>query len=114
MTIMPAVVLSCICLCCNVVLTVFGMATAQNITVALQSFGQLLFNCYWFMFTIGALTTVSEWKKIRTSTVKKIFYTFTFPLFMFTYIPISTTALFKKVHWTPIEHRVAIGLDHVR
>ena len=114
MTIMPAVVITASCLVCNVTLTVFGIITAQNIIIALQSFGQLLFNSYWFMFALGALTTISEWKNIHTSTLKKIFYSFTFPLFMFTYIPISVTALFKKVRWTPIEHRVAIGLDHVR
>lgn len=114
MTIMPAVIVTALCLVCNVTLTVFGIITAQNIAIALQSFAQLAFNCYWFMFAVGALTTISEWKKIHTSTFKKIFFAFTFPLFMFTYIPISVTALFKRVHWTPIEHRVAIGLDHVR
>lgn len=31
-------------------------------------------------------------------------YTFSFPLFMFTYIPISFAALFMKVEWKPIRH----------
>ena len=35
---------------------------------------------------IGLITTLTEWKKIHCSGWKKIAYTFTFPLFMFTYI----------------------------
>ena len=35
---------------------------------------------------------------------RKIFYLFTFPIFMLTYIPISIVAIFKKVTWKPIEH----------
>jgi ABC-type uncharacterized transport system permease subunit len=38
------------------------------------------------------------------SALKKILYTFTFPIFMFTYIPISAVALVKKVEWKPICH----------
>ena len=35
-------------------------------------------------------------------------YTFTFPIFMLTYIPISLVALFsRKVQWKPIEHHRA-------
>ena len=43
-----------------------------------------------------------------------IVYTFTYPLFMMTYIPISIAALFGKVEWKPIQHRVAKTLDEVR
>ena len=31
-------------------------------------------------------------------------YLFTFPIFMFTYVPISAVALVKKVEWKPIYH----------
>jgi hypothetical protein len=56
---------------------------------------------------VGAITVITEWKIIRTTTWKKIFYVFTFPLFMFTYMPIALTVLFKKVEWKPIEHNVS-------
>ena len=52
----------------------------------------------------GAITMVSEWKQIHLSTAKKLLYTFTFPLFMFTYIPISACALVRRVEWKPIYH----------
>jgi len=38
--------------------------------------------------------------------VKKILYIFSFPIFIFTYVPISIIALFKKVEWKPIAHSV--------
>ena len=48
---------------------------------------------------------ISEWKKIHCHAAKKILYLFTFPLFMFTYVPISIYALFAKVEWKPIIHK---------
>ena len=45
-----------------------------------------------------------QWKQIRMPGYKKILYVFTFPVFMFTYIPISLAALVQKVEWKPIYH----------
>ena len=75
--------------------------------VAFESVGQMLLNMYLTLFVLGAITTVTEWKRIHTKAVKKVLYAFTFPLFMFTYIPISFAALFSKGEWKPIEHRVS-------
>lgn len=52
----------------------------------------------------GLLTVLSEWKHIDAAPWKKLGYVFTFPLFMFTYIPISIAALVQKVEWKPIYH----------
>ena len=35
---------------------------------------------------------------------KKVLYLAVFPLFLFTYAPITIIALFKPVEWTPIAH----------
>ena len=59
---------------------------------------------YISLFTFGAATTITEWKKIAATTKQKIFYTFTFPLFLFTYVPIAIVALVRKVEWRPIKH----------
>ena len=45
-----------------------------------------------------------EWKSIALPARKKLLYVLLFPVFMFTYIPISLAALVKKVEWTPIYH----------
>ena len=69
---------------------------------------------YGILFLLGLITTLTEWKSIHCSSWKKIAYAFTFPLFMFTYIPISVVALFKDVEWKPIAHTVVKSLDDVR
>lgn len=59
------------------------------------------------LFLFGAVTMLTEWKQIDGPLWKKLLYTFTFPLFMMTYIPISFAALFGKVEWKPIRHGVS-------
>ena len=56
------------------------------------------------LFIFSAFATVSEWKRIRASGFKKILYAFTFPLFIFSFIPAAAVALFKKVEWKQIRH----------
>lgn len=68
---------------------------------------------YLLMFAIGALTCITEWKKINCSWWKKILYLFTFPLFMFIYIPISFIAFFKKVEWKPIIHNANLTIEEI-
>ena len=59
---------------------------------------------YLGLFIFSAFATVSEWKRIRANGFKKIFYAFTFPLFIFSFIPAAAVALFKKVEWKQIRH----------
>jgi cellulose synthase/poly-beta-1,6-N-acetylglucosamine synthase-like glycosyltransferase len=61
-------------------------------------------NFYFGMAAYGALTVISEWKRIQTTAARKIEFIWVFPLFMATYIPISIIALKRKVEWTPIAH----------
>jgi cellulose synthase/poly-beta-1,6-N-acetylglucosamine synthase-like glycosyltransferase len=113
MSIMPALLLSVFGLSFNLAMGVLGLITNQDVMPAvissLKSFG----SSYLLMFGIGILTTVTEWKQIHTTTPKKLFYTLTFPVFMFTYIPIALSALFGKVEWKPIEHRVSVSLEEL-
>lgn len=105
--IMPAFVLSATAIVCNVTAAILGAVHGEDLTIALWSVGQMLLNMYLTLFVLGAITTATEWKRIHTKAVKKVLYAFTFPLFMFTYIPISFAALFSKGEWKPIEHRVS-------
>lgn len=63
---------------------------------------------YTSMFAMGALTLLLEWKRIHATKKQKIRSLFTFPFFMFTFLPIAATAIFRKFQWTPIKHSVAI------
>ena len=71
----------------------------------LRGFSLLIPGAYGMLLVFSLFITVSEWKKIKAGAFKKIFYAFTFPLFMFTFLPVAIVALFKKVEWKPIEHK---------
>ena len=83
--------------------------TTDSVLLAatVSSIFMTIFNFCAILFLFGALTAITERKNIHCSTGKKILYCFTFPLFMFTYIPISFAAFFCKGEWKPIEHRVS-------
>lgn len=118
MTVAPAVVVSLICIGVNAAFLIYSIMNVQLVTnilsICIKSICFAGVNFYFSFFLLGFLTTITEWKEIKCDPVKKIFYTFTFPLFMFTYLPISVVALFKKVEWTPITHTIVKTLDEVR
>ena len=62
----------------------------------------------------GLFTTVTERKHIHCPQKWRIVTNlFTFPIFMFTYIPLTVAALFLKVDWVPTPHDVSVTLDEV-
>lgn len=72
--------------------------------VPLLSIAQWGGRIYATLFVMGLIAAITESKRIHTSTVNKMKYLFTFPLFQFTYVPISMLALFVKVKWEPTKH----------
>jgi len=114
MNTMPAIILSVICGFVNIGGAVYSLLKGDNILYLLQSISQSILNMYLVLFLSGCITTITEWNRIYCSTLKKCLYIFTFPLFMFTYIPISIIALFKKVEWKQIHHSESKTLDDVR
>ena len=113
MNIMPAFILTVMLLSTSVSAIIFGILGIGNPAPVIKSlFGYISFT-YSIMFLMGLITIISEWKKIHTTDAKKIIYLFLFPVFMYTYIPISIIALFKKVGWDPIHHTRAKSFDEV-
>lgn len=110
MTIAPATLLSLFCIFINCLFLFYGLNNPKLLRhlmpVVSQAIIFSLFNCYAIMFFMGIITTITEWKQIKCSPFKKILYVFSFPVFIFTYVPISIVALFKKVEWKPIAHSV--------
>ena len=82
-----------------------GAAPDELVLPILQAIG----SGYLMMLLMGALTVISEWKHIHAAAGKKLLYMLTFPLFMFTFMPISIQALFCKVQWKPIRHTRALS-----
>lgn len=104
MSIMPAFVLSAASIACNLVLGIWGICSHRDLTVALQSALELISNGYLLLLFLGGITLLTEWKHIHAPVGKKLLYLLTFPVFMFTYIPISLAALFCKTEWKQIPH----------
>ncbi len=62
------------------------------------------------MMAIGALTLITEWKRIPvTGTGKKLMGLVAFPMFMLSFIPITASAIFRKFEWQQIDHTVAVS-----
>ena len=108
MTIMPAYVLTMSLIILYLVGGLVYGTGHVSFLPCLQYILQTVLGLYVILFLVGAFTTVTEWDQIHTTPRRKVLYTFTFPLFMLTYIPISLAALFsRKVQWKPIEHHRA-------
>lgn len=114
MSIMPAVVLTVLSCVINLCGGIYALLTGENVLSLIGSLCESAVNMYLVFFTIGCITTATEWKHICCRNIKKIMYTFTFPLFILTYIPISIAVLFKKVEWKQIQHRESKTLEDVR
>ena len=105
-TIAPATILTIMLLILNVSSLSYAFVLQKPLMFneALIEFIKTITNIYLSFYFVGLLTILSEWRMINASNIKKIYYSFTFPLFMFTYAPISVIALLTKVEWKPIKH----------
>lgn len=115
LSILPAAIASMVGIIANVAGFVITILTRQD-TMSIVWSAVGLLNCLYFsLLGIGALTTISEWKRIYAPTWKKIVFTLTFPIFMFTFIPCTVAGICAKdVTWKPIEHTRAASLADIR
>lgn len=120
MVVGPAMLLTLMCLLVNVTFIAVGslshgfLATDAEIEMAIGSIIMMLAYMYGTFFVMGLSTTITEWKHIHCPQKWRIFTNlFTFPLFMFTYVPLTVAALFLKVDWVPTPHDVSVTLDEV-
>ena len=109
MSILPAFILTSLCLLANITLTVLGLMQGAGVWFALRSLLECLGSILATLLVLGGITTATEWHRIHATTAQKLVYTLTFPLFMLTYLPISLAALFMKVEWKPIHHSVRLS-----
>lgn len=113
MNIMPAFILTVVLLFTSISSIIFGIFGLGDPSPVIESLLGYIAFTYSVMFLMGLITVISEWKKIHTSSGRKIGYLFLFPIFMYTYIPISVIALFKRVAWEPIHHTRSRTIDEV-
>ena len=114
MVIMPAIILTLFTLIFNGSMILFGDYTTYQDDLIMMMMGRMILNMYFMLVFIATVTIATQWKNIHTTSFKKLAYIFTFPFFMFTYIPITIVAFFKKVEWQPIEHSRAKTLAEIK
>lgn len=107
---MPAILLALACCAANILLMVTGVWDGETVLSSLLGW---FVNTYGLLYFLGAVTTATQWRRIHAQTWQKVLYTFTFPFFMLTYIPISLCALFQKVEWLPVEHTVGLSIHEL-
>lgn len=109
MTIAPALFISLTSVAVNLAVLLFALLVVPGteiVKITLGAISASVFNYYLILFAFGLLTTITEWKNIHCSNINKLRYLFSFPIFIFTYVPISIQALYKKIEWLPIEHTI--------
>lgn len=114
MTIMPAIFLTLFGMTCNIGAIAAGIVLHIDISTLIKSLASTFLNAYMLLLVIAVITVLTEWKQIHCRPVYKIAYLFTFPIFIFTYVPIALVALLKKVEWKPIYHKEVKSLAEVR
>jgi cellulose synthase/poly-beta-1,6-N-acetylglucosamine synthase-like glycosyltransferase len=114
MTILPSIFITLFVAVINAVAIAVGIYRGEDWMPIVVSLCQWIGGAYLMMFCIGLITILTEHKRIHTSTWKKIKYLFTFPIFLFTYAPISIVAIFKNVEWEPTRHHgPSVSVDKI-
>ena len=113
MKIMPAAVLTGVSLAVNVGAAITNVTHGGSMAALGCSVFETVASLFMRLFVLGVISTVTEWRKIRCAAWKKARYTFTFPGFMLTYVPICIVSLFAKVEWKPILHDKVMTLEQI-
>ena len=114
LSIPPAIALTVCGVTVGLLATVLELLSGGSVTPLLSATLMSFIVPYLLLFLAGALTTATQWRHIRAKAWKKVLYTFTFPIFMATYVPITIFALFGKVEWKPIEHRAVMSIQELK
>lgn len=114
MLFIPAFVITFLQILVNSLLVLFNSSDFEAIISLNIYIMQTVGVSYAALYLLGLLTTISEWKNIYTTGYKKILYTFTFPLFVFTYFPIACAAIFAEAEWKPIIHKHHFNIHDIR
>ena len=107
----PAVVLTVISIVLNGAMFVVGITSARDqLGIFFSSVLVSVANSYALLYFLGAVTLLTEGGRIHCSRGKKVLYSFTFPLFVFTFGIAMLVAVFGSAQWKPIQHSVALSI----
>lgn len=114
MMLSPAMLLTISSVLINIgAIVVAAFVQPDYVMTLFEVLAKTVLSFYGMFFALGAVTIITEWKKIHCSGGKKILHLFTFPCFLLTYAPIAIIALFKRVKWVPIQHSVDKTIEDI-
>jgi cellulose synthase/poly-beta-1,6-N-acetylglucosamine synthase-like glycosyltransferase len=76
--------------------------------------GEFVGTCYTMLFIIGIITVRTERDRIYAPIGKVIRYSFTFPLFLLTLLPMLICVPFDKKKWPQIVHTRTIDIEDIK
>ena len=88
-------------------------SSAEFFKLAIQLFSSLGMTFFGLLVINAFIVILKYHKNIRCPLYKQIFYCFTFPIYMFFYLPLSFMALFKKVQWVKVPHTINRKIDEI-
>lgn len=106
----PVILLPLVSVLVNLSTLFYGLTQGMDTFDAVAALVRTGVDAYVMLFLMGAVTLFAEWRRIHASVPRKLWSLFTFPLFMFTFMPIAVVAFFRKVEWTPIAHTRTVTL----
>lgn len=109
MSILPAFLLTTVSFGVNLIAAILIIILGGDLMQQAISILQVLFGAIQAVFTVGLVSCITEWKRIRANNAKKILSIITLPFFMMTYIPIAIESLFVDPKWKPIDHSVSLA-----
>ena len=104
MCLAPAYILTLLAIGVNFFAFIVLALLGENPLAMLSVLFPMAVSAYILILFFSIPLTLSEWKHLRATPIRKILYAFTFPLFLFTFIPAALVAIFKKVEWKPVSH----------
>ena len=114
MNTIPSAVLTVLSVAVNTVMLVVGLCTArQEMGLFFFSVASALVNSYSLLFLFGALTMLTERKRIFCPARKRFLYCLTFPIFIFSFIAAMLPAIFAPAEWKPIRHTAALSIGEI-
>ncbi|KFF31025.1 glycosyltransferase family 2 protein [Bifidobacterium bombi] len=89
----------------GVLFAVLGFISWSSLWFSLESLLVGAFLGMIGLMGLAALTVFAERDQIGATNKELFAYVLSFPIYMFSYVPISFQAIFARANWKPIEHR---------
>lgn len=104
LSVLPALFLNLLTLAGNAVILSAAVVNGEPLFPILSVMLSALPGAYFSFVLLGLVTTFHARRRINAPPIRMLAATLTFPLFMFTYLPITLCAMIRPVRWEPIRH----------